>query len=117
MAGQAVVLGVTRHARPDVEARERSVIADERATDAVRTRPLRVTCRAELDHVTACASRAVSGGLGTMIELAPRDAVIGRQHRLMALVARVARIARHLRVAGRASRRIALRRLGMVAAE
>src|SRR5262249_33915897 len=113
----AVLLLVAGQAALDVEPRERAVVADEAAREAVRARTLRVTRVAELDDVALRAARAIRDRLGAVVELAPGDAVIRRAHRLVALVARLALVARHLRVARGASRRVALGRLGVIAAE
>ena len=55
----------------------------------MRARPLLVARGAELDDVAGRAALAVGRGLGAVIELAPRDAVIRGLHRLVALVARL----------------------------
>ncbi|MCX5748304.1 MAG: hypothetical protein NT062_38115, partial [Proteobacteria bacterium] len=72
---------------------------------------------AELDDVTARAPIAIGDRVGAVVELAEGDPVIRGLHRLVALVARLLRVARHLRVAGRAARRAAVRGLGVIAAK
>jgi hypothetical protein len=111
------LLIVTRHARTDVDACLAAMVGRERAGEAMRARPLRVARGAELDDVAARTAIAIGRGFGSVIELAERDAVIARAHRLMALVADVASVARHLGVACAAARAVSLCGLGMIAAK